>query len=1785
MALVVMIVVALPATLTPSGPTPPAKQPATRLVSSTGPYTSAVLNDSPAVYYTLGESTGTTAHDSSGNRYDATYQTISNTITQGVTGKDSDNAVSSSGCSYTANYPSPRNLPSGDASRSADIWFKTTSTLSKMGLVTEGTLGNNELWALDLTNGNNVYVAAFGNDKTFSIGASYNDGTWHYVAASYDASSHNVTVYFDGRSLGTQSWGPLNTVDPTGLWIGSEPTNVWPFAGTLDEAAMYPSPLSSTRVSAHYSAGSGSSYASTVLADSPSAYYRLSDTGPTAADSSGGGNTAYYATGETLGVRGPLTTQIDHGADTGTCGGPIARYTSSTGLPSGDSSRTADVWFRTTSIATKIGLVGDGSLANNQLWTVDLTNGNTVYVAGFGNDRSFSIGHSYNDGQWHYLAASYDAGSHQLTTYFDGSSLGTQSWGPLNTVNSTGLWIGSEPSAGANVFYGTESEVALYPTALSSTRIAAHYNAGGFTPLSPSQTSPSGGMDSGPCDGGGVQANKTGSPVNTATGNFWHTLTDISIAGRSCPLAFAQTYSAQAAAAGTTGPLGFGWTDNYGMGLSITGSSPNQVATVTNEDGSHATFNQPSSGSSWPASLPRFIATLTQNPGGTWTYVRQGYWTYSFNSSGQLTAKKDPNGYTTSYSYTSGNLTTVTDPAGRTLTLNWTGTTITSAVDANVSGNTRTVSFTYDGSGNLTDVTDVNGGDTHFTYDSSHRVTVMKDPVCQAAGSSCPGVQNSYDSNSRVMAQSDQLGRTTTFSYTLIPNTVFVTTPAGNITADAYTDGVLTAETKGYDTAAAATTSYAYDASTLALEAVTDANGNSTAYTVDSSGNVLTTTDPLGRMATKTYNAFNEVLTAKDGNGVTTAYTYDGSGNLTSVSVPLTNTTATATNCQSPTIAVAIAQVTCYAHSNATYPGDVTSVTDPDGKVTSYNYDTYGNRDQVKDPLGNVADTGYNADDWLTARYTPKAGCTWNAAPPTGCSSSYATQYSYTIGGGVATNEFGDVQKVTDPLGHTTSYTNDANRNRTSITDGDGNTTTYAYDYANERCWTLPGGTSSNGCASPPANARVTDYNADGTVKDQKDGKGNAILSYGYDSRGDATSLTDALGNVTGYAFDLNGNVLTKLDPISGATCTGTQAGCTTYTYDGDNELKTVSYSDSAAENVTSISYDSDGQRTGMSDGTGSSSWAYDSLHRLTSYTNGNGDTVSYGYTYGSGPTYDLKNQVRSIAYPNAVGTVTQSWNDDGTLGSVTDWNSKTVSFTYDANANETGQTVPSTSNATDSFGYNTADHMTSVSASNGATLFSATYTRDGDAQLSSDSSVLVTVGNYKYTAVNQLCYAGSSNSNACTSPPAGSQAYGFDSADNLITDNGAAQQFNNADELCWSLTGSSGNSCSSPPLGATSYAYDAKGDRRSAVPAVGSATCDTYDQASRLTQIQTGSGATCTSPTTLGTYTYDGAGVRESKTVGSTTTHFTWDGRGALVLQQKAATAVTSFIYGPSGEPVEQIAGSTTTYLHHDQLGSTRLITDAAGSATTATTVTYDPYGNVTATVGSLTTPLLFTGQYQDSESGLYFLRARYYDPITAQFLSRDPAVSLTRSPYGYVGANPLNATDPSGLIDPGLLSDAQKQQIKNACSTWQNQSLCREAAFCMGDDCHTIAQVAIDDNKLVAAALGKSPCGDVTLLGGYKATHDEAERDLSETYEAFAVANQTISFENTAQGALVSGFANVAGGAASCAAGGAAGAEVGAAGVFVPGVGWFFEGTTTVVGCAVGVAIYATSGVRYQR
>jgi RHS repeat-associated protein len=159
------------------------------------------------------------------------------------------------------------------------------------------------------------------------------------------------------------------------------------------------------------------------------------------------------------------------------------------------------------------------------------------------------------------------------------------------------------------------------------------------------------------------------------------------------------------------------------------------------------------------------------------------------------------------------------------------------------------------------------------------------------------------------------------------------------------------------------------------------------------------------------------------------------------------------------------------------------------------------------------------------------------------------------------------------------------------------------------------------------------------------------------------------------------------------------------------------------------------------------------------------------------------------------------------------------------------------------------------------------------------------------------------------------------------------------------------------------------------------------------------------------------------SKTVNGTTTKGVWDlAEGLPTIVQDGSTKE---ITGPGALPIEQVASDgTVLYYLQDQLGSTRGLTDSSG--TLVGTFSYDAYGNLTSSTGTATTPFGYTGQYTDSESGLQYLRARYYDPQTAQFVSVDPLVSLTQDPYAYAADDSMNLADPQGLIGGGVCFSA---------------------------------------------------------------------------------------------------------------------------------------------------------------
>ena len=169
--------------------------------------------------------------------------------------------------------------------------------------------------------------------------------------------------------------------------------------------------------------------------------------------------------------------------------------------------------------------------------------------------------------------------------------------------------------------------------------------------------------------------------------------------------------------------------------------------------------------------------------------------------------------------------------------------------------------------------------------------------------------------------------------------------------------------------------------------------------------------------------------------------------------------------------------------------------------------------------------------------------------------------------------------------------------------------------------------------------------------------------------------------------------------------------------------------------------------------------------------------------------------------------------------------------------------------------------------------------------------------------------------------------------------------------------------------------------------------------------------------------YVYDDQGRRIQKTVGTATTNYLYSGSD-LIAEYGAAWGLPTAQYLPGPDaPVERMTATGAQYYHADGLGSVVAATDQSGA--TAGTQRFDAWGNVIAATGTIP-HYGYTGREPD-ETGLVYYRARYYDPSVGRFIQRDPSglqggINL----YAYVGNNPVNLTDPSGLLPKTLFADA---------------------------------------------------------------------------------------------------------------------------------------------------------------
>jgi RHS repeat-associated protein len=219
-------------------------------------------------------------------------------------------------------------------------------------------------------------------------------------------------------------------------------------------------------------------------------------------------------------------------------------------------------------------------------------------------------------------------------------------------------------------------------------------------------------------------------------------------------------------------------------------------------------------------------------------------------------------------------------------------------------------------------------------------------------------------------------------------------------------------------------------------------------------------------------------------------------------------------------------------------------------------------------------------------------------------------------------------------------------------------------------------------------------------------------------------------------------------------------------------------------------------------------------------------------------------------------------------------------------------------------------------------------------------------------------------------------------------------------------------------------YIYDNNGNVTSKTEAAG-VTQYTWDYENRLKQVVL--------PGTAGTvnFKYDPFGRRIQKafTQGATTTTTNYVYDGANLIEEVDQNGVVLARYTQTqniDEPLSELRSSTTSYYQADGLGSVTSLSNS--SAALVNTYTYDSFGKLTASTGTIVNPFRYTGRELDPETGIYEYRARYYDQNVGRFISEDPselgALGEGTNLYVYVENNPTNYVDPYGLytVLPGV-------------------------------------------------------------------------------------------------------------------------------------------------------------------
>jgi RHS repeat-associated protein len=882
----------------------------------------------------------------------------------------------------------------------------------------------------------------------------------------------------------------------------------------------------------------------------------------------------------------------------------------------------------------------------------------------------------------------------------------------------------------------------------------------------------------------------------------------------------------------------------------------------------------------------------------------------------------------------------------------------------------------FDSGGRLTSIIDRNGNITALTY-SGANLTQITDPVGRS-------LTLGYDSNNRVSTVTDPLNRS--WHYTYDPSVAFgilstVTDPLGGVTRYGYTNLRLSSIT---DPRGNLAKRLAYDGGGRVISQQF-ADGGIERYDYTLSGNIITSTavtDPLGRKATKRFNANGYVIETIDTLGQSAKIDRGLNNNLP-------NSTSGPCGCANETrqfddrgnatlVTDRLGKTDRYEYEPVF--NNLTRSTDKLGRVTNYSYDSRGNLISVTNALNQTMSYTYDAFGQL-ATVTDPLG--------------HVTQLVH--------DSAGQVMRVVDPLGHQNTVTHDGVGRTTTAADHLGREVSVTYDAldrvitttdAAANVTTLAYDANGNGISTTNAlnQKRQYSYDAKNRVISTTDPLGRQIRML-YDASDQMTSVTSPSGRVTRVFYDQRGQRTRLEDPRGESvnltydnqgnlvTLTDQRGNTITYSYD---ELFRQSGIRNPLGQLATISYDAEGNVTSGTDQLGrQQSMTYDALNRLLQATYVDAQLTKH---------YDAAGRIIRLDDTQS-GSIEWAYDDANRLLSETTA-AGTVAYAYNAAGQRTSMTAPGRAPVT--YGYDNAGRPQTISQ--GTDVF--TYTYDALSRRASLQRPNGVITNYVYDEVSRLIRLTHQQSSVIEDLQ---YTYNLDDELATITSLNAATILPTAKNAA---PADAANRLTS--FGGATYSFDARGQTVGKTDGQGTTTYQ-WDGRGRLTDVTLPSGEHVV-------YGYDALGRRASRSAGNSSVQFVYDGSD-VVLDKSSDGQEVDYVNGLGvDEKLRQGSGADSLYFLQDQVNSTIGLTNTSGAVIERQQ--YEAFGQ---NGGSALTRYGYTGRERDNSTGLIYYRARWYDAVVGRFISEDPiGASGGLNLYGYVENSPLNSSDPTGLYPP---------------------------------------------------------------------------------------------------------------------------------------------------------------------